>query len=462
MNSSIKFLFFVIFTISLVKKSSPVCVLESDFGFSLNCNFKNSGLFRVRNLGGVKAHFGLGFSVGDELGFPESLGNVEGSKKRSANDDGMKSVARSIVDEPLNMHGVLSQQPAPPQSKATNLGLVSMQPVTSNPRYAPHPMVSNQQMITSQPFSSNSRFITANSRMIISPPAVGLETPKMTEAKAIPLGVPRFKKLPQDPKHSIYAKNSAYGANQIPTFQKLPPFLPKNYDIALEPETQASDSIPRVDLKGHSIEELAAMANVSVETIKAAIKLRQQQMIKEKNQPVTTATTILTPITKRVSSTSISTTSISTTPNLQRIEDVTEVVEIVNTPSTEIIKKSSPPIVKYKKPHYKMTSNTNYKVMNAPKEYYPAGYDKNFDDDFKSKIELPATSFHCGDQKHFPGLYADDDLGCMVFHVCALTDDGLVMKSFLCPESTLFDQTILKCNWWFYTDCKSSKSLYDH
>lgn len=48
-----------------------------------------------------------------------------------------------------------------------------------------------------------------------------------------------------------------------------------------------------------------------------------------------------------------------------------------------------------------------------------------------------------------------------MFHVCALTDDGLVMKSFLCPESTLFDQTILKCNWWFYTDCKSSKNLYD-
>lgn len=48
-----------------------------------------------------------------------------------------------------------------------------------------------------------------------------------------------------------------------------------------------------------------------------------------------------------------------------------------------------------------------------------------------------------------------------VFHVCALTDDGLIMKSFLCPESTLFDQTILKCNWWFYVDCKSSKTLYD-
>lgn len=48
-----------------------------------------------------------------------------------------------------------------------------------------------------------------------------------------------------------------------------------------------------------------------------------------------------------------------------------------------------------------------------------------------------------------------------VFHVCALTDDGLIMKSFLCPESTLFDMTILKCNWWFYTDCKYAKKLYD-
>uniref|UniRef100_W8AML7 Chitin-binding type-2 domain-containing protein n=3 Tax=Ceratitis capitata TaxID=7213 RepID=W8AML7_CERCA len=101
------------------------------------------------------------------------------------------------------------------------------------------------------------------------------------------------------------------------------------------------------------------------------------------------------------------------------------------------------------------------KVMNAPREYYPVGYDKNFDDNFKSKVDLPPTSFSCGKQKHFPGLYADTDLGCMVFHVCALTDDGLVRKSFLCPESTLFDQTILKCNWWFYVDCSASKSIYD-
>lgn len=61
-------------------------------------------------------------------------------------------------------------------------------------------------------------------------------------------------------------------------------------------------------------------------------------------------------------------------------------------------------------------------VMNAPKEYYPANYDKNFDDNFKSKIDLPLTGFHCGDQKHFPGLYSDIELNCMVsccsFVVC--------------------------------------------
>lgn len=35
-------------------------MFESDFGFVLNCAFKKSGLFRVRNLGGVKGYVGLG------------------------------------------------------------------------------------------------------------------------------------------------------------------------------------------------------------------------------------------------------------------------------------------------------------------------------------------------------------------------------------------------------------------
>lgn len=49
----------------------------------------------------------------------------------------------------------------------------------------------------------------------------------------------------------------------------------------VEPSPPEED-LPPIDLKGHTIEELAAVANVSIETIKSAIKLRQQQMIVEK------------------------------------------------------------------------------------------------------------------------------------------------------------------------------------
>lgn len=46
--------------ISFTGVSNATCVFESEFGFILNCNLKKSSLFRVRNLGGVKAHIGLG------------------------------------------------------------------------------------------------------------------------------------------------------------------------------------------------------------------------------------------------------------------------------------------------------------------------------------------------------------------------------------------------------------------
>lgn len=39
--------------------------------------------------------------------------------------------------------------------------------------------------------------------------------------------------------------------------------------------------LPQVDLKGHTVEELAFVANVSVDAIKRAIALRQKQLIAE-------------------------------------------------------------------------------------------------------------------------------------------------------------------------------------
>jgi len=45
---------------------------------------------------------------------------------------------------------------------------------------------------------------------------------------------------------------------------------------------QQDANMPQVDLKGHTVEELAIAANVSVEVIKTAIKMRQQQLMLEK------------------------------------------------------------------------------------------------------------------------------------------------------------------------------------
>lgn len=69
-------------------------------------------------------------------------------------------------------------------------------------------------------------------------------------------------------------------AEPVPNFQALPSSitaaqLVQPTKVEFYPETE-------VDLKGHTVEELAEAANVSVEVIKRAIKVRQQQMLVEK------------------------------------------------------------------------------------------------------------------------------------------------------------------------------------
>lgn len=435
---TINFVLLLLYFISTINQIQCTCVLESDFGFSFNCNFKKAGLFRVRNLGGVKAHFGLGFSVGDELGFPESLGNVEGSKRRALN---LRTGANSL--------GVL------PAAK--------MPSVPSTPKIQqnrPRAVVSPQQLAQMQ---------TSRPRPVMSTPQ-GFRKPQMTQATFTPLGVPSFKPIPHEtikvsgtstrlmPTAAGYSSQQ-FGPNQLysgqlPSFSSpnansrisLGPVYQTGNEVASKPvaqfdQTLEGEELPEVDLKGHSVEELAKVANVTVEVIQEAIKMRQQQMLLERRNY---ASQLKQQISKHIT---VQTTQATTTT--------------VRTTQPTTTTQRSTPSYSPRRSVSKYSIRGGHKVMNAPKEYYPVGYDKNFDDNFKSKVDLPDTTFHCGDQKHFPGLYADEDLGCMVFHVCALTDDGLIMKSFLCPENTLFDQTVLKCNWWFYTDCKASKSLYD-
>lgn len=86
-------------------------------------------------------------------------------------------------------------------------------------------------------------------------------------------------------------------------------------------------------------------------------------------------------------------------------------------------------------------------MMNAPKEYYPVSYDKNFDDNFVSKVDLPDTSFSCGDQKHFPGLYGDEDLGCMVSNRVMIYLHKSVIHTF---EFCSGREMIVSPNMWYH------------
>ena len=50
---------------------------------------------------------------------------------------------------------------------------------------------------------------------------------------------------------------------------------------------------PDIDLKGHTIEELAAFANVTVDVIKAALKIRKEQMKSTQRNSLTKRKTAL-------------------------------------------------------------------------------------------------------------------------------------------------------------------------
>ncbi|XP_045121207.1 uncharacterized protein LOC123510277 isoform X2 [Portunus trituberculatus] len=99
-------------------------------------------------------------------------------------------------------------------------------------------------------------------------------------------------------------------------------------------------------------------------------------------------------------------------------------------------------------------------VREAPKDYYPPGYTPADSHEHHS-VEVPRTKFFCEEQRYLPGLYADTQLGCKVFHMCLPAAVGNTMTSFLCPNMTLFDQSILQCNWWYYVRCEDSHLNYD-
>ncbi|CAH0773157.1 unnamed protein product [Bemisia tabaci] len=383
----------------------------------------------------------FGFSLGDELGFRESLSNLEATRRRSV-DTGRSANLLALFDNSKKEgkdDAAVSSRSFSPRVQGSKQGFRSAVAATGVATVPPFKPIAGAGGPGN--LSRPARLSGAG--------ATGPGTaPAAAAAAAVP--VPSFHKLPpsiaQMPTIPAAAV-AAVPALAIPAVQSanrryaiVGSGSPVSNDLATPVSGVGvgvvSPSLnlvklgaidPQTLIMGHTIQSLAKASNISVDSLIMAIRARQQQqqLLQQQIQ--------MTSVTPAPTTTTTTTTQMTTT----------------------MAAKTAAPI------RAKYALSGAHKVMNAPKEYYPVSYDKNFDDNFTARVELPETSFSCGDQKHFPGLYADEDLGCMVFHVCAFTDDGLVMKSFLCPESTLFDQTILKCNWWFYVDCKASKKLYD-
>ncbi|CAK9800400.1 Reticulocyte-binding protein homolog 2a [Anthophora plagiata] len=520
------------------RETLGTCVFQSDFGFALNCAFKKSGLFRVRNLGGVKGYVGLGFSIGDELGFTQSLSNVEATKRRSvqAGRGGLQSytntatnrddirqhaqntrqtavvppfkplppgAARPIAQQPERQKLVVQQNstvlrtiPAPSlsttqqdlmrqqqlmqqeakqkqqlrlQQEALALQVLKQQRLQQQEAMRQQQLQKLQQQKQQQLASQQQ--ISKRHQQVVPMQVKRDQTPQMVAvAAAVPGKLPNIvAAIPPassivEPESSVKPISSNDG---LPPFISMPPSSAQLTDrISNSPSIleDADNEVPKDDFNQLPLPGDEAASSVNEMTLLSLHPMSggessQSQQQTEKRQSLPATLPSLAPI--HGMETSLKALAEASNITLEALEAAILVRQQQLLRKQQGSTSTSTSTTTTVSPHKTKYSSGATKVMNAPREYYPMGYDKNFDDNFASRVDLPDTSFYCGDQKHFPGLYADEDLGCMVFHVCALTDDGLIMKSFLCPESTLFDQTILKCNWWFYVDCKSSKGLYD-
>jgi len=70
---------------------------------------------------------------------------------------------------------------------------------------------------------------------------------------------------------------------------------------------------------------------------------------------------------------------------------------------------------------------------------------------------VPQTSFTCDDKPYSPGMYADMEVDCSVYHMCF--DNR--KESFLCGTGTMFNQEILSCDHPGKVNCANSPQFYE-
>jgi hypothetical protein len=75
--------------------------------------------------------------------------------------------------------------------------------------------------------------------------------------------------------------------------------------------------------------------------------------------------------------------------------------------------------------------------------------------DYPNYDQIPQTNFDCSSKKQ-SGFYADTDAKCQVFHRCDINGN---MTSYLCVNTTVFNQITLVCDYYFNVDCSKAQSF---
>ncbi|KAK3865533.1 hypothetical protein Pcinc_028872 [Petrolisthes cinctipes] len=495
-----------------------ICVIDNKWGWSLECGIRDSYLFRIKDYGGVRANFDFGFGVGNEKGFPHSITNtkkaahyrkkdytarssdvtLEGAEGE-VNRQGDRRRAGSwlpvrLRPPPVNVQPQADGNQFPAQSRQS-VGHTSLEQTFSGPQNREseftskltlgqsNPLVYSGEQGTIQsspPESVNPvAFVAAERRTPVAIVSAEKESPirVVSVDRGSPVSLPSYERsIPtaqvQKPvQHRRYQWRGQNHRNRTPQppsiAQNLLSWLPWpfNYWATTPAPTPAVDPAPilvsvpapsrvaggsrAVGAFDRSTSNFRVIHNDGIGQFSAptrtVIPANQGNQI---NQPVQFLAPPLQ-IHRPSHQPHQPQHHVPTSSPLPTVgPEIAEVLKVnADTPADT--------------DHVPSFAARMFVVRQAPQDFHPPGYTPDPEELKGDSVELPRTNFFCEEHKYLPGIYADTQLGCKVFHLCVPAAMGNTLTSFLCPNMTLFDQSVLQCNWWYHVRCEDSHKHYD-
>jgi len=427
---------------------ASICVLDNKKGWWLDCGVRDSYLFRIKDFGGITARFDFGLGLGDEPGFPHSISNTNKAP-------------------PLPPHlRVAPPLKAPIKFSRSGAGVDNVR--------------------------RNDEVLQRRSSSVM-PFPLNLFVPRASKEQESPRP-PKARKDSRPPKYRRFQSTSG---------EELPPVIPaddnKGYWVRLPVEQVVKDG-QHAGVRYSPEEERhrgqrRRQEHVAAEDgwLDAPLEGAGRPMLggreeEEERRRLEYKAELLRKLREEPQYSGVPYSRHSDHRNLpgpifrepQRLESVT-----LNTIQSHLSGgfRSPPPLQGASEPtgpmigevlgevlqispttpadtqHVPSFAAQTLVVRDAPANFHPPGYKEG--PHYSMTTRLPRTEFFCEEQKFLPGMYADVQLGCKIFHLCIPAPLGSSMASFLCPNSTLFDQSILQCNYWQLVDCSASADHYD-